>query len=309
MTQRARHPRGYVLLLTLLLLAIAAAALAGVCRAGLQKAVQAARAQDDLQRRWGTLSCRTALMPKAPAVFAASGPRALAETVVQLELGGQSMSLTFGDEQAKASVNLLLAADGQAGATRAVREVVQASGAAERVELRPMAPDESNDVAPSQGERDASDGLYADLDVQPLLTSWSQVFASASPDELLRRRGILQSMSSNLTCWGDGLLNVRRASRDAMLRVCDRVLTPAQVSKILAARDKDPLGFDLWDTIDGLELKEGPASDVQRLLTDESTTYSLWIVTRVSGRDWYHLAVADFAPNGTMTGDPAVYEW
>ena len=309
MRQPARHPRGYVLLLTLLLLAIAAAALAGVCRAGLQQAVQASRAQDDLQRRWGALSCRTALLPKAPAVFDASpAGAASAETVIHVDLGGQSLSLTFGDEQAKASVNLLHATGQHAGATRAVREIVRAAGTAARVELRPMTPEEpAEPVEPT--ERDEADGMYADLDVQPLLASWSQVFPRATPDELLRRRGTLPSVTANLTCWGDGLLNVRRASREALVHVCDRVLTPAQVSKLIAAREKDPAEFDVWEALDALELPEGRASDAQRLLTDESTCYSLWIVTRAGGREWYHLATADFADGGEMVGDTLTFEW
>src|SRR6476660_8633708 len=93
-----RHPRGYVLLLTLMLLAVAAAALAGACRGALQKALLATRAQEDLQRRWGVLSCRAALLPKAERVLAVSVDHASAETQFDVTLGGQAMTLVFGDE-------------------------------------------------------------------------------------------------------------------------------------------------------------------------------------------------------------------
>lgn len=306
-----RHPRGYVLLLTLLLLAIAAAALAGLCRAGLQKAVQASRAQEDLQRRWGTLSCRAAMLPKARNVVEAvpsSGAASSAEAVVRFDLGGQSMTLGFADEQAKANVNLLYATGGHDGATRAAYQIVRSSGAAARVRLKPLALEPSSDAV-EPGPRDEADGRYVDLEVGPRFQSWGQVFSEASPDQLLRRRGTLPSVTSNLTCWGDGMLNARRASREAVLAVCDRVLSPAQVTKLLAARDKDPADFDLWETLDAMELKEGDAADVQRVLTDASTCYSLWVVARAGGREWYHFTAADFAEAGGVVGEPVTFEW
>ena len=44
----------------------------------------------------------------------------------------------FGDEQAKANVNLLYAVGQRAGAERAVRELAQASGTSLPVELSPI---------------------------------------------------------------------------------------------------------------------------------------------------------------------------
>src|SRR5688572_2863728 len=93
---RFHHARAaYVLPLTLLLLAVAAASLAGVCRASFQKAVQAANAHDDLQRRWAVTSCRKALLPKASRVLAALGPASgsLSEVRLDLVLGGLPVEL------------------------------------------------------------------------------------------------------------------------------------------------------------------------------------------------------------------------
>lgn len=307
MNRRTRQPRGYVLLLTLMVLAVAAAALAGVCRAGLQAAVQASRAQEDLQRRWGVASCRAALFAKSPAVFGAPRPPgagSLSEIVLSLNLGGQPMTLVFGDEQAKANVNLLYASEQRAGADRAVRAFAQASGATLRVELRPMAsqvqdPIDSNPNDDDPIGRDDADDLD-DLPIdtfEPLFEGWGQVFAGVEPGELIRRRGPLPSVASNLTCWSDGLVNVRRASREVMLRACARVLGPADVGKLLAARDKDP-AFDLWETLDALSLPEARRDAAERLLADESRCYSLWIVTRAGPRQWYDLTVGDILPGG-----------
>jgi hypothetical protein len=302
-----RHPRGYVLLLTLMLLAIAAAALAGACRAALQKAVLATRAQDDLQRRWGVVSCRAALLPKAERVLAASGDRTSPEARVEVTLGGRPMALVFGDEQAKANVNLLYALGHRDGADRAVRGVVGTIGADLRVELRPIliqAPD--NDLSepeqpkhPLQANRDEQELL--DFEVQPVFEAWGQIFPGAKPTALLRRRGTPPSVAGSLTCWGDGTANVRRASSETLLRVCDGVLRSAEVRKLIAARDKDP-DFDLWEVMDTLKLPDDRYDNAEQLLTDRSSCFSLWIVTRGGGgREWYDLAVSELA-GGTGAG-------
>src|SRR3954469_11264965 len=114
MARRSANPsvrprrRGYALLMVLLVLALAAAALAGVCRLSLEKAVRASRAAEDLQRRWGVITCRSVLLPRAEDVLSAAqadGPTA--ETRREIRLGDLSFTLVFGDEQAKANVNLL----------------------------------------------------------------------------------------------------------------------------------------------------------------------------------------------------------
>ncbi len=305
MNLRPRH-RGYVLLLTLLLLAIAAAALAGVCRAGLQQAVQAARAQEDLQRRWGVLSCRAALLPKAPKVLAAPRPKNespdVAEARISLLLGGQSVTLVFGDEQAKANVNLMYALNQRAGADRAVRELAQLSGSPILVELHPL---EMESTDESDSDEKAEDEAL-DVSFQPFFESWGQIFPAAGPDELVHRRGDSPSVTSNLTCWSDGSLNVRRATREALTRACEPVLGPAHVAKLVSAREKDP-EFDLWDTLDALNLSESRRQACDLLLTDESTCFSLWIVTRAGTREWYDLSVADVEA-GRATGI-RVFSW
>src|SRR5687768_18320417 len=66
MTRRTHeHPRGYVLILTLGLLALAATLLVGVARASLRHAVAAREAVDGLQRRIGVRSCQSVVLPHA----------------------------------------------------------------------------------------------------------------------------------------------------------------------------------------------------------------------------------------------------
>ena len=73
-----RHPsrsRGYVLVMTLALLVLCATMLVTVSRASMRHALAARSAQEDLQRRWGALSCRKAVLQNAEALLSAAEAR------------------------------------------------------------------------------------------------------------------------------------------------------------------------------------------------------------------------------------------
>ena len=287
--QRRRPPRrGYVLPLTLLLLAVAAAALAGVCRASFEKAVQAAGAREDLQRRWAVTSCRAALLPKAARVLesarAASEPSP--EVRLHLTLGGSPVELVFGDEQAKANVDVLYRSGGRAGAERAVRELTAAGGAEVRVRLAPAAP------LPSAGE-DAVERPEDSEEVPRHFESWSQVLGDTPPAALIAPRGATGSSAvAELTCWGDGTLNYRTASAAALRHACPKSLGGAGAARLVALRTKEP-DLELWEALERLELSEEQLGEAEERLTEESSCYSLWIVARAGRRTWYDLSIAD----------------
>src|SRR3954467_10927434 len=108
------HPpnrRGYVLILALGLLALAATLLVGVARASLRHAVEAREAVDGLQRRIGVVSCQAAILPHAQDLLIRQEQRrkaVVASLHTSVTLGGQRFELTVADEQAKANVNALL---------------------------------------------------------------------------------------------------------------------------------------------------------------------------------------------------------
>src|SRR6476469_941860 len=88
--------RAYILVMVLVVLAIAAAALSGICRLSLDRAVRASRAAEDLQRRWAVATCRSVLLPRAEAVLVSAAEPA-AEVRRDVRLGGKSFTLVFGD--------------------------------------------------------------------------------------------------------------------------------------------------------------------------------------------------------------------
>lgn len=299
---RAGRQRAYVLPLTLLLLAVAAASLAGVCRASFEKAVQAAGAREDLQRRWAITTCRAALLPKAEriiAVAASSEAGPTSEVRLHVTLGGMPLDLVFGDEQAKVNVDVLYRDGGRTGAERAVRELTAAAGADVRVALTPGAPL----VEPGSVE-----ALQQD-DEERAFETFSQVFERVSPRALVFPSWAAErSAVAELTCWGDGTLNFRRASVAALKRACPKSLGATGAARLVAIRQKDP-DLDLWEALEQLELSDEQHAEAEERLTDESSCHSLWIVARAAGRSWYDFSVADADATDAAGGATATFSW
>jgi len=116
--RRVRQRSGYVLIMTLVMIVIAALSLAGLARRSLLLANESIIAQRELQRYWGTQSCRHLLLDQANAIFEnleaphAEGelpwpaPRQLTASVT---LAGMTYRLWLGDEDAKLNLNTLTA--------------------------------------------------------------------------------------------------------------------------------------------------------------------------------------------------------
>ena len=307
--RRTYRRRGYVLLIVLMVLAIAGAVLAGVCRMSLERALFAERAQADLQRRWGVLTCRTVLLPKAEAALSSSGSHA-SEVRGNLHLGGQAFSLVFGDEQAKANVNMLYRDGGLAGSESRVREIAALSNV--RAELRPLSDGPDASTPARKPPSSAAAGDVADAAELPrLFEAFGQVFVDARPPDLVETRGSAPAVTAALTCWGDGSLNFYRASPEAIRAVCAACLTSAEIGRLLDLRKKNPAA-DSSDLLDQLKLSEKARAAIDDLLVDDSSCRSLWIISRTTERNWYDLAVSDGSAGDsspTQSVQPLLFSW
>ena len=154
-----RRRSGYVLLLTLLILALAGTVTAGVCRASLARAARSVQAEQDLQRRWGAASCSRAYLPRAAEVIAAAEAaqgRPLPGVRVRVVLNGQAFDLWFADETAKLGVNALVHRRGKAEAEAVVEDLVRAAGSDVRVRLLAGKPQAVRPKKPTRRQEDAA---------------------------------------------------------------------------------------------------------------------------------------------------------
>ena len=190
---------------------------------------------------WST--CRSVLLPKAEAVLSAADPPA-AEARRDLRLGGQTFTLVFGDEQAKANVNRLTAPAAWRRPSAACGKLAPTAAAAHRTAPLP-------DVPPGQrGPGDDADCRRR----SSRSASFSSGARPAGPCGASRHRA--PPVSAALTCWGDGSLNFRRASARGDPRGVRPSSRRPRSSRLLDLRAKDPEARTSSDALDQLKLTE-----------------------------------------------------
>lgn len=105
---------GYVLIMVVVLIAIAAISLAGLARRSILIAGEAIEAQQELQRHWGATSCRQLLLDRAEEFFQQAEKPYLdgelpwpapSQLAVEVPLGGMVYRLWLSDEDAKLNLN------------------------------------------------------------------------------------------------------------------------------------------------------------------------------------------------------------
>ncbi len=275
MRNSPRHNSAYVLLMTLLLLVMAAVAMLGVSRLSLQRAVASLREEEELQRKWASLSCRRTLLPRAETILAAAEARSR-EPVIQvtstLTLVGQEVRLVFTDEQAKLNLNHIATDESTQCVQSAVGRLAHGPGLEMR--FRPLA-------------------SSAQLDV-PSLSSWGQVFQNPSGGQLMGSPDGYPSPVGAITCWGDGRLNFQRTSGEALEERIRDSVGIAFVSQITGLRRETP-GIGIDRVIDELELSSVQRSNLREALTSRSSCHGLWIATTSvrTGATKYELLVED----------------
>ncbi len=282
--------RGYVLVMTLVLLALMVLALTGTVRLSLRRASEAQLAQQQLQHRWGMLSCQHTLLPRTEEFLSSQQlikQRPLASVRRTIQLGGTSFELIFADEQAKANANVLLQRRGKQNAERILRELLIGSPLAGRLQLRPFEP-----------QRPARTAL-------PLIGDYGQIIEFTGIESLLQGdEG--QSLAGQITCWGDGRLNFRRASEQALRSLACPPLDSGRVQQMLNLRATSPQ-LSLSQVLDRMQLSTFQHSAAEASLSEGSGAQSLWIIVRSPRRSWYRLAIQQRNQDGTRSVD--VFEW
>lgn len=174
MTHRPAQ-RGYVLVLTLVLLALAAVAMLSIVMHSMQAGLQSATAADELQRRWGTLSCQSVVVKQAVKIIEAEEKRVehpVASVTRSIQLGRQRFDLIVSDEQAKANLTWLYDRNPLQDVERTVAQLSQAKLRRVSVKLSPM-----RDPIPPEEKKKTADPA-----TQPAPT------ANTPPAEPIRQR-------------------------------------------------------------------------------------------------------------------------
>jgi hypothetical protein len=260
MRHQSQKRAGYVLVLTLGIIALASITLAGLARHSMRLAANANQSAEELQRRWGLLSVRHVLLERAGEILEMQVPDEQAGTppwpkpswmTADFQLGDQIFSVVVADEDSKLNLNAVYQRK-RDRIRSAIRNVENANSGA-LPDVRPM---------PNRDEGTPFSSLGQVFDLSR--TSTDQVGA------------MVATLGQELTCWGSGRLNVRRCS-DAVLRETASLVLPAkEVGEILQER-RSWGGQNVEQLLDPLGLRRPKYLAVRRLLDAGSRSYSLWV--------------------------------
>ncbi|MHB8974541.1 MAG: hypothetical protein ACYC3X_22660 [Pirellulaceae bacterium] len=259
---RRRHerpaPQGFVLLMSLVLIALVGILLVGLARHSLLMAAETHEAKGDLQRRWGTLFLSRVLLSDPEVLIsrrldAPESQRLQLPLCESLPLGELTFRVTLDDESRKLNLNRLRDSTG----TQQVLETVHRfAGGATRVELRPV-------HATALGARE--------------FDSWGQVLQLSPSDNAQPQFDQLQQLSQGMTCWGSAKVNVHRCADEVLRSVGALAAGPITANRLVALRENDPrLGRD--ELLTKLALNGRKLALLKGWLSDDSDCYSLWIL-------------------------------
>ena len=283
---------GYVLIMTLVLIAVAALSVAGLARRSLLLATESIEAQQALQRRWGASSCRRLLLERAAEIFATlEAPHATGKLLwpapsrvaTQVTLAGSTYRLWLADEDAKLNLNQLRARLPQ----QEQELLTQLVATAVPLQLRP----ETSNPARLQKRWFSSWGQVVDLRHAWNLGDLEPVIAT----------------TTSLTCWGSRQLNLRRVSDDLLRLVASQAVTPEVGRKLLTAR-REATRLAWAELVKPLALNRKDEQALKLWFSDQSTCYSLWLELEEGPRRWYYQWV--LGDRGSSAQEPVVsFQW
>jgi len=262
--------RGYIMLAVLVCLLVVGMAMTTLAQRSLRLSTTALERQRELQLRWGTLSCQRTILPAAQRLFAqlqeqATDPSvpAPATFTMNVVLGEFQFELLLADENAKLNVNSVYHHRGRAGAERFVNRNLPPQI---RLPVR---------LDPEAKPGKPLDALLADEALPDALRSWGQVFDFSLATGVQDHRWIVPQLTGRMTLWGQGRLNVRRATDGAIIEACQLVVSAAAARRLQkACRDQPKHQVDLL--VKQLNVDDEKQLLLQDMLTEYSSCYSLW---------------------------------
>ena len=264
-TFHRRSRKGYVLLLTLLTIAISSLLLVAFARFSLNHAIETNMIENELQRKWGVASIQRVGMDRANGLLNRRSfdeetqswqtiPQR--ESRAEFQLGGKVFSVILADESAKADVNLLLQSNVPESKIKKV--IGKLSKTNLNVHLQPF----KNPRTAKEQPIDSLNQLFSarDRELEP-----TEVYAA----------------SRNITCWSNRL-NYKTAADETLDQVVGALVGQAAGSQILSLRKQEP-DKPLQEVIQSIQATPQTIRTLTRSLSETSVSQSIWI--RVQDRD------------------------
>ena len=284
--QRSSQRRGVALLIVVACIVVAGLAMVSVTGKSLRLATDSVEKEAQLQQRWGVISLQHTLLTSAPKLFVDSDkrmresgntgpfPNSLQRDIV---LGNIQFQCVLADEQAKLNLNAIYQRRGRSATALAARKMNEIGGL--RLRLAPEVADTAKQgMAKAQTLADEEQMEFEDTPITPAFRHWGQVFDLSRLESLqgIPASQLLPAATSKLTCWGRGEVNITRATDDVVEESCRTLLGPGVARKLVRQYRENPV-LNVNQVALQLEIDDLKRQDLSRLLTTQSSTYSLWL--------------------------------
>lgn len=290
----SRHENeGYILLSVIAVSVLVVTTLATLAKLSLRRGLEASDAERSLQQRWGALTLEKTILGQAPRVFqeqeerlAKTDPGRPTPTTIRgiITLRDVTFDLLLGDEDSKLNLNAIYHFGGTEPIDRAIsRNNAATVGFAKRLlpAVQPMnLARERRRVVLDEGEQ--PEGEETGPVLPDAFRSWGEVFDLSALDAGIVRDASLPNLTTDLTCWGNGQLNFRRASDEAILAVASLVVQDGAARRIVQRFRESPTAT-LSVLLQTEVSNESNRKRLSELMSETSTNYSLWIDASARG--------------------------
>jgi hypothetical protein len=297
-----------VLLVVLAASVFAVTVLSSLAKVSLRRVVEARDAELALRQRWGALSLERALLSEAPTIFEQrekiweesnpGQPPPPPRIRDAITISGVTFDVMIGDEDAKLNLNSLYHRAGMAEVNQALAEVLPPAG---RLALALWPAVEPMQLRRQQVGRPAPESNDEEKrpQVPMAFRSWGEVFDLTQLSAALQSDAALPNATIHITCWGNGPLNIRRASDQTVLAVLGSVIQDGGAQRLLQAYRGSPAP-DIELLLVSQVRSERQRSQLRRQLSEISTNFSLWIdASTKSGRRLRRFVVMQRDEEGT----------
>lgn len=249
---RQSNRQGYVLVMSVFVLAIVGLLLTSIASHSLNLATEAAIAKRSLQDKWAIASCQKYGIENARRLLDDGEPLAVSASTIRLN--GSQIDIVLADESAKLDVNVLYNNTNEAKTRSVVRDLSDSNELVPRI--RPL----------DQDYRDARNDPFE---------AWGQVFRCHEYVEDFPYK--LFEATQRLTCWSKRL-NYRSASKEVLQESIKAIAggaTAQRLTRKLKENSDSPTSELIGSVADGRNREK-----LTRLLTNRSTSQSVWIRMR-----------------------------
>jgi hypothetical protein len=254
-----------------------------LAKQSLRLGLQAADAERSLQQRWGALTLERSVLGQASRVFELQdekwrelGNEGPPPATIRdaLTLGGVTFDLMLGDEDAKLNLNMLFHRVGASKTEDAIREM---GGPSAALVLRLLPATKALQIDREQRRTRLQSQEPEEEPVIPdPFRSWGEVFDLEALERSTGTDVALPSLTTGMTCWGAGQLNIRRASDEAILAVAGSIVQDGGAQRILQRyRQSKTISLEILLTSEVSNRRD--QDSLKRMLSETSTNFSLWL--------------------------------